>query len=60
VFDGGGSFAGEIGDQVLVTGRAGEFSGVTQITMFEMGPVSTSSSSCRPRQRCRCRSPGES
>jgi uncharacterized protein len=38
VFDGGGVFAGEIGDQVLVTGRAGEFSGVTQITMFEVGP----------------------
>ena len=38
VFDGVGTFTGEIGDQVLVTGRAGEFSGVTQITLIEVGP----------------------
>lgn len=38
VFDGGGIFSGAIGEQVLVTGRAGEFGGVTQITMFEVGP----------------------
>ena len=38
VFDGSATFDGEIGDQVLVTGRAGEFSGVTQITLFEVGP----------------------
>jgi hypothetical protein len=32
VFDGGGTFDGQIGDLVHVTGTAGEFSGVTQIT----------------------------
>ena len=32
VFDGGGTFAGEIGDLVQVAGTAGEFSEVTQLT----------------------------
>jgi hypothetical protein len=32
VFDGGGTFSGAIGDLVFVTGTAGEFSGVTQVT----------------------------
>jgi uncharacterized protein len=33
VFDGGGVFDGKIGDLVRVAGTAGEFSGVTQVTM---------------------------
>jgi predicted extracellular nuclease len=37
VFDGGGTFAGEIGDVAFVSGTAGEFGGVTQITASEIG-----------------------
>ena len=37
VFDGGGTFAGDVGDVVHVAGTAGEFSGVTQITASEIG-----------------------
>jgi predicted extracellular nuclease len=37
VFDGGATFAGEIGDVVFVAGTAGEFGGVTQITASEIG-----------------------
>ena len=36
VFDGGGSFDGEIGDLVAVSGTAGEFSGVTQISATDL------------------------
>ena len=36
VFDGGGTFAGEIGDVVAVAGRASEFSGVTQISASQI------------------------
>jgi uncharacterized protein len=36
VFDGGGAFDGDIGDPVAVTGTAGEFSDVTQITATEI------------------------
>jgi len=37
VFDGGATFAGEIGDVVFVAGTAGEFGGVTQITASDIG-----------------------
>jgi uncharacterized protein len=37
VFDGGGTFAGDVGDVVHVAGTAGEFGGVTQITASEIG-----------------------
>jgi hypothetical protein len=37
VFDGGGTFDGEIGDAVAVEGTAGEFSSVTQVTLSEFG-----------------------
>lgn len=37
IFDGGATFAGDIGDVVFVAGTAGEFSGVTQITASEVG-----------------------
>ena len=36
VFDGGGTFDGEIGDLVHVVGTAGEFSNVTQITATDL------------------------
>jgi uncharacterized protein len=36
VFDGGGTFDGAVGDPVAVTGTAGEFSDVTQITASEI------------------------
>ena len=37
VFDGGATFAGEIGDVVFVAGTPGEFGGVTQISASEIG-----------------------
>lgn len=36
IFDGGGTFDGEIGDLVNVTGTAGEFSGVTQVSASQV------------------------
>jgi uncharacterized protein len=36
VFDGVGTFAGDVGDSVSVAGTAGEFGGVTQITADEI------------------------
>jgi hypothetical protein len=36
VFDGGGTFDGQIGDLVHVAGTAGEFSSVTQITVTDL------------------------
>ena len=36
IFDGGGTFGGEIGDLVHVEGTAGEFSSVTQVTASDL------------------------